>query len=174
VNWARKELAPCESVSFELLLSYCALDCVSFSFTSPFSHFIKVDRDAKLYGDPCGNLVSFETEKKQSTGLSDRMREERVERDSSLVESSTESRFFETKPRQINHLCSLCSHLWFSSSSPHLFLFSCLRLIPYHLSCSQSNFAINWANLAWRTSLTLIVCILVLMHIWGSSFYNLW
>jgi hypothetical protein len=58
---------------FELLQSFCAFDCVSFSFaTSLFIH-VKLARYTKLCSDPCGDIVSFEIEKKHSTSLSDRL-----------------------------------------------------------------------------------------------------
>jgi hypothetical protein len=59
-------------------------------------------------GGPCGVLVILEIKKKHSTGLSDRLREEMVEKDPTSVASSTGSRFFRTEPRETNR----CVHLY--------------------------------------------------------------
>jgi hypothetical protein len=50
-------------------------------------------------GGPCGVLVTHEIKEEGSLGLSDRLREERVEIDPVFVTSSTETRFFGTEPR---------------------------------------------------------------------------
>jgi hypothetical protein len=47
---------------------------LSLSFTTSFFYRVKLARDAKLCGDPCGDFVFFEIEKKRSTYLSDQLR----------------------------------------------------------------------------------------------------
>jgi hypothetical protein len=53
-------------------------------------------------GDPCRVLVILEIKKKHSNGLSDRLREGKVENDPAFVASSMGSRFIGTKPRETN------------------------------------------------------------------------
>ena len=52
-----------------------------------------------MCGGPCRVLVACEIKEEGSLGLSDRLREGRVEIDSVFVTSSTRTRFFGTKPR---------------------------------------------------------------------------
>jgi hypothetical protein len=59
-------------------------------------------------GDPCGVLVILEIKKKHSTGLSDRLREGRVEKDPASVASSMGRKFFRTEPRETNRCVHLC------------------------------------------------------------------
>jgi hypothetical protein len=59
-------------------------------------------------GDPCRIFVTLEIKKKHSTGLGDRLREGRVEKDSTFVASSTESRFIGTEPQETNHHVHSC------------------------------------------------------------------
>jgi hypothetical protein len=51
-----------------------------------------------VYGGPCGVLVTREIKEEGSLGLSDRLREERVEIDPVFV-TSMGTRFFGTEPR---------------------------------------------------------------------------
>ena len=54
-----------------------------------------------MCGDPCRVLVILEIKKKHSTGLSDRLREERVEKDPAFVASSTGNMFIGTCRKQV-------------------------------------------------------------------------
>jgi hypothetical protein len=47
-------------------------------------------------------LCDLEIKKKHSTGLGDRLRAERVEKDPAFMASSTESRFIRTEPWETN------------------------------------------------------------------------
>jgi hypothetical protein len=61
-----------------------------------------------MCGDPCGVSVTRVIKKKHSIGLSDRMREGRVEIDLAFVASLTGHRFFGTEPWETNHHVHLC------------------------------------------------------------------
>jgi hypothetical protein len=58
---------------FSLLLLLLGL--VSSSHYNSSKCFVKLARDTKLCGDPCGVLVTRVIKKKHSIGLSDRLRE---------------------------------------------------------------------------------------------------
>jgi hypothetical protein len=67
--------------------------------------------------------VSFEIKKEHSISLSDHLREGKVERDPSLLDSLTGSRFFRTEPRKTNHPCSYVDSI-------------CDLFLPLPLPCS--------------------------------------
>jgi hypothetical protein len=73
------------------LLFFFLLSCFQLNYNQGKRH--------QLCGGPCGDLVSRLIEKRSSLGLSDRLREERVERDPVFVTTSTGSRFARTEPR---------------------------------------------------------------------------
>jgi hypothetical protein len=57
------------------LLLLLLLGLLSSSHSNLSKCFVKLARDTLLCGDPCGVLVTHVINKKQSTGLSDRLRE---------------------------------------------------------------------------------------------------
>jgi hypothetical protein len=69
-----------EQCTLEFLLLLFCLVFLIVLFPIPILNsnlFVKLAWDAKLRGDPCGRHHLFETEKKHSSGLSDRLREGR-------------------------------------------------------------------------------------------------
>jgi hypothetical protein len=81
---------------------FCCSCFLAWPFFFSFSYsqvLCKRGNKHQVCGGPCRVLVACEIKEEGSLGLSDRLREGRVEIDSVFVTSSTRTRFFGTEPR---------------------------------------------------------------------------
>ena len=92
-----------------------------------------------MYGGPCGVLVILEIKKKHSPVLVIGGERERVEKDSSLVDSSVGIRFLVNRTLvKTNHSCHLCLLLVICLSSPSLSSLA-LFFVDITLCCLKLN-----------------------------------